>query len=408
MIRKVGCLIISLLVSHLALSQTDYRPGYIITLSKDTVEGFILYTTSEVKFTTCSFRKTLSDEVTIFTPTQINGYRLKNDSYFSVRSVKIDTEINQLYFAEILVLGKATLFRIFDKFYLEDSQLKVYPLEQTITEIIEEDKRYKKNDYKYVGILNWQFADCPKAQRQVKGVGLKERDLTILFEQYNSCFDQKQTSFKGEKPWSQTYIGLSGGAMITQILNIDDFPLSRSMNADQFKKDKGLFIGLSYSFSSPRISERFSLNIDLFYQKASHESIVSTSETYDVVFFGYTSLRLPLSVSYHFVNSRNNLKPFVEGGISLAFYLTNESYWQHEEIDANSVTIDRLDDIIVVESNTARPFLGLGLSYDLNERFRASIRTQYQYGLSAIDNGLSPITEQSISFSGNIQFKLSK
>ncbi|MBL7841686.1 MAG: outer membrane beta-barrel protein [Cyclobacteriaceae bacterium] len=384
--------------------QEDFRPGYVVNQNKDTLRGFILYSEGNSKFISCYFKKNLEESATVYTPAQLVGYRLDNDAYFTVRSIKTGSNFNELFFAEILVKGRVTLFRIYERFYLEDDELKVFPLDENIQEVEKGSKKYIRNDYKYVGILNWKFSDCPEAKHKVKNTKLKERELTELFELYNSCFAQTSTSFKSQKAWSQSYVGLTGGFISTTILNSGD--LASFIDESQFKNDKSIFIGLSYIFSSPRISERFSLNIDFIFQKASYQSVTSSPETRDIVALKYNLLRTPLSFSYHFINSRRKLIPFIGGGASLTLYTNLKSYWQHEQIYTNTVVIDRSESFFSYKKNTLRPFLEGGLSYNRSGNFLFSLRAQYHYGTSVIDNGLSPIVEQNFILTGSVLYKL--
>lgn len=400
-------LVVFLLLStsfHFALSQADYRPGFIITSTKDTVTGYILYTEANLKYTQCFFKQNLQDHETKYTTNQLAGYGLTNDSYFGTRLVKVNSTTKELFFAEILVKGRATLFKVHGNYYFEDSEQKIFPLEQITSEVVRENVRYLKTERKYLGILNWKFADCEKMKSYINDIELQERELTLAFEQYNSCFNQQSTSFKSQKPWSQHSIGVTGGGIFTKIIDLGE--LASVIDETQFSRDKGMFIGLSYTFTSPRISERFKLNINLAYQKASHQSIISSSTRQDIVNMHYSAIRIPLSVSYHFINSRKKITPFLEGGVSVVYYFNFESYWQYEQISSSKVVIDRVYNIVNPERSTVHPFFGFGATYDINKQIYVSVRSLYYYGFSVINNGVSPFMEQNLTISGDLHFKL--
>lgn len=391
------------LISRSAFSQADFRPGYVINLNKDTVQGFIFYSEGNQKFTRCYFKTTLQQPEVKYTPADIMGYRLEGDSYFSVRSVKMNLETKEQFFAEILVQGRATLFKILDRFYLEDSQQNIFPLEQTSREVVQDNKRFLRTDRKYLGILSWKFSDCEKMKRQINDIKLHEQELTVAFEKYNSCFSQQTTSFKDQKPWTRHAVGIASGVMFTT-LNIDG--LASFIDSEQFKHDTGMLIGLRYTLSSPRISEKVSMNLGLTFQKVNHKSDMRTSGTRDVVSMQYNALRIPVSVVYNFSGLNRRLTPFLEGGIAFLFYLNLKSYWQREQVINNAFIVNRVDNFFYYQKNNARAFLGLGATYKWNDQFDVSFRGQYYYGSSHILAGVPQMIEQNITVEGAIYYKL--
>lgn len=401
--KKFGLFLVLSLYVQSIFAQADFRPGYIVNINRDTIQGFILYSEGNQKFTRCYFKTSLQQPETKYTPADIVGYRLKNDSYFSVRSVKMDLETKEQFFAEILVQGRATLFKILDRFYLEDNQQNIFPLEQTSREVVQDNKRFLRTDRKYLGILNWKFSDCAKMKRQINDVTLHERELTIAFEKYNSCFNQQTTSFKDQKPWTRHAVGVASGVIFT---NLDVDGLASFIDSKKFKHDTGMAIGLRYTISSPRISEKFSMNVGFTFQKASHKSDMRTSDTRDIVSMQYNAFRIPVSVTYNFSALNRRLAPFLEGGVAFVLYANLKSYWQREEVINNTLVVNRLDNFFFYRKSIARPFLGLGASYKLNNQFDVSLKGQYYYGSSHILAAISPMIEQNIIVEGAIYYKL--
>jgi hypothetical protein len=186
-------------------SQGDYRPGFIVSLEKDTIPGFILYKENDSRFSICSFRKEPDAESTAYTPLKIIGYGFQNDSYYVSREITINFE-KHIFFAEILVSGRSTLLKVTKDFYLEDSENSIYELAKVITEVTNDKGRFLKTNDVYKGILNWKFADCPEVARKTPFLKFEEAALTRIFEQYNACSGQVQKSFKSVKPWSEISI----------------------------------------------------------------------------------------------------------------------------------------------------------------------------------------------------------
>jgi hypothetical protein len=225
MIRIIIVTLLLLGPTGIVFAQSDYRPGYIITLDSDTLSGYLRYFSGSSRFDRCLFRTTPDGEGTPYTPSQLIGYRFKDDSYYASRSIKSEGEVPKFYFAEVLVSGKKTLLKIYEKFYLEDSKHDIYVLKSTVTEIKNEKGRFIRAKKEFMGILKWQFFDCPSASEEIKNLTLIEKDLTSIFELYNSCFNSKPVSFKTLKPWTQIYIGFNVGGMITTLSDLETLPV---------------------------------------------------------------------------------------------------------------------------------------------------------------------------------------
>lgn len=392
--------------TYIVFAQADYRPGYVVTLDGDTLSGFIRYSSSDSRFEQCLFRTTPEGTSTTYTPDRLIGYRFQNDSYYGSRLVTGADSLKKLHFAEVLVSGKATLLKVYDRFYLEDEKHTIYDLKKVVTEVQNDEGKFMKTNNLYLGILSWQFADCDQAFKKVKNTSLTEKDLTKIFETYNSCFTIQTISFKDLKPWTQIYIGAGGGGMISTLFDLEYVQPQELINRDQFKKDKSLFFSLNSSFSSPRISERLSLNIDLIYQKSSHESLTTYPGQYHVVVFENTSLQLPVGLQYHINHSSLMIKPLLEIGASFTFNLNSESYWQSEYESSGTVVINRTYNIMNARPTAIKSFLGLGALYDLKPGLRLTFRCRYSYGMSKIEDEPFPMREQNISTMGSLLIKL--
>jgi len=91
-------LIISFLLLTLSLngySQNDWRQGYIIENSDDTIYGLIDYRSPKSNSQYCYFRESEQVETIKYSPKQIKGYRYVYGKYYVSKSIKIN-EIERL------------------------------------------------------------------------------------------------------------------------------------------------------------------------------------------------------------------------------------------------------------------------------------------------------------------------
>ena len=351
MLQKTGRFLLSLIllfVAHNAFSQGDYRQGFVVTLNNDTLSGFLSYKENSSRYLICSYRKELNSETKEFGPLDISGYGFKNDHYYVSRQVMIDSVYGN-YFMELLVLGKASLLRVNSKFFLEDSEGKLFELTTVTSEVINDKGRFQHTRELFKGILAWKFSDCPKVTSKIKSLTLDQRPLTDIFEFYNSCFALPQQSLKRLKPWSEFHIGFSGGLHASTLFSLDNLIYYNAINPDQFKKDKGLFGGLSMRLIFPRISESLNINIDALYKRGSHESLLENPSSYETVYLAYSSMQFPISFGYQLNSSKLTIRPNFELGANIDFTLNSSSYYQIEYVQAGTVRNERANDVVSVK-----------------------------------------------------------
>ena len=395
--------IVFLFFFELTLAQSDYRPGFIINSKQDTTTGFLLYKTNSSRFEYCTFKSSENSESKEYSSQQILGYGFLNDTYYESKDIKTSESAQRRFFVEILVKGKASLLQLNDKFYIEDSENQIYLLEVITSEVITH-KKFLATQELFKGTLSWKFADCPKITKAIKSSKLEEKSLTQLFELYNSCFSEVQSSPKNTKTWSEFHIGLTGGFSITSFTKPGDVFKNGILDEKQFKRDMSLMGGISMKFTVPRISERFSTNLEIIYQLRTNESVKKETNTYDVVSLEYTSLIIPMSIEFTFTSIQLlNFKPSLELGVNSSWTLSHTSYWNHERTESNNnIVTDRTDPLINPNLLYVTPFLGIGMTTNLTPKIKAFVKTRFQSGSGSILNtGISGIT-----FSTGVLYKL--
>ena len=94
------------------MSQTNLKPGYVITNNGDTIRGNIDFRSNEKLSKQCDFWANGGDVKTTYKPGDIEGFRFEhNGKYFVTRRLNVTGE-PELYFAEFMVQGKMNLYCI--------------------------------------------------------------------------------------------------------------------------------------------------------------------------------------------------------------------------------------------------------------------------------------------------------
>lgn len=188
------------------------------------------------------------------------------------------------------------------------------------------------NSNQHVGILNMLSSDCPELGKRVTRVRLSERDLSDFVERYNICKNAAGINYKASKPWATASIGITAGSMLSTLeFRSEKFEHSH-LTQGPFEKTISPMGGISFTLTSPRVSERFSFLIDVWYTKSRYKehNVVGTLTPFrNFVTLNIEQLKIPIGFRYTFPERKYT--PFVSLGLSSNYHLKSESEW-HQEV----------------------------------------------------------------------------
>ena len=166
-------LLFSLLFTAFSLiqAQSDFRPGYIISNSQDTIFGQVDYRGDIRNMKICTFIPEGQTDEKEYYAGDIYGYRYSDNGKFYV-SKFIDTDkLTDTVFVEFLLEGIANLY------YYEKPQYATYLIEQeygSVYELANDDvyserdgKVYTTKSQRYIGVLKYVFADAPEISSRI-------------------------------------------------------------------------------------------------------------------------------------------------------------------------------------------------------------------------------------------------
>jgi hypothetical protein len=193
--NKILTLIIMLglfCISGRMQAQTDFKPGFIITLSADTLFGDIDSRSDLVMSSMCKFR---SKENTIsqFVPGEIHSFRFTDGKYYI--SMVVDGKSS---FLEYLVHGKANLYYQRDEnddhYYIDKEGYKLTEIPYTEEVKFINGKQVSHHSQRHIGVLLYFMQDAPELQARISDLGRPEHaNLMKLAEDYHNavCRDEK-------------------------------------------------------------------------------------------------------------------------------------------------------------------------------------------------------------------------
>ena len=102
------CSFLTFFVLNLS-AQSDFRPGYIITNSLDTLPGLIDYRGEIRNMKVCTFKENKAAPAREFNPGDIYGYRYNSGKFYITKKIKTE-EFSEPVFVEFLLKGISNLF----------------------------------------------------------------------------------------------------------------------------------------------------------------------------------------------------------------------------------------------------------------------------------------------------------
>jgi hypothetical protein len=270
------------------MAQTDYRSGYIITLSDDTIYGEIDYRGDLTMGRICCFKST-DGEKSEFTPDNLKAYRFIDSKYYVSRTIN-----QQKHFFEFLIKGMMNIY------YLRDNEGDHYYMDKEGTPLVEipykEDfrmsngKEYLHKSTVHIGILNNYSEDAPQLKDDIKKI--KEpthQNLIKLAKNYHSivCTDDEECVIF-ERPGPLFRIGTELVAGGYNFLAEGDERYKNIISA-----------GAKIYFWLPRVNE------NLYFKTG-------------ILYFGNTTIstiKIPLQLEY--VYPKGLFRPVFSGGVNL-------------------------------------------------------------------------------------------
>ncbi len=236
-------------------AQTDFRPGYIINNSGDTLYGQIDYRGDLLMSSICKF-KDPENTINEYSPNDITAFRFIDSKYFVSREIN-----HRKVFLEYLIKGKVNIYYMRDDignhYYLdkEDIILTEIPYEEGIKYV--DDKQVLYESKKHIGILSYYMQDAPEFQSRIQSLREpKHQNLIKLAEDYHNavCEGEKCIIYEKKQPFLKVNLEVVDGVMNFE--NIDDI------------KDKYyLQSGVIAHFWMPRTNEKVYFKTGFLYSQ---------------------------------------------------------------------------------------------------------------------------------------------
>jgi len=244
---------LQLFANYTVQAQSDFRSGYLLMNNGDTLYGE-LDLRSDLKMSAfCKF-KTQNQEIKIYHPGEISGYRFINGKYYITKEFD-----GKLVFLEYLVKGKLNIYFINDehgeRYFLDKEGVEL--VEIPYSEGIKQsgDTVYNYTSTKHYGLLSYYLQDATGFQNEIAAIKKPDhKNMINLASAYHKkvCKEEACIIYEKKPSWLEFDPEWVGGLVIYQ--NIKDLS---DYNYD--------FTGPVIHFSMPRESEKIYFRTGILY-----------------------------------------------------------------------------------------------------------------------------------------------
>ena len=414
-IGKFILVILGILTFYSAYSQKNILSGFVVTLDKDTLHGFIDYRNWEKNPEKIYFRDKIDGEKIIYKPLEISSFSVLDEIYVSaivqreVSPIKTnDLQAGQevklvidTAFLQTVIRGPKSLYYYKDR----DGKNQFYIGVDTTYDLLIYKRFLKKQDgvdiigenNKYIGQLNLYFSDCPSIYSKINATKYNKKSIENLFLfYYNNC-TQSEIEFKNAGKKTKVEIGLIAGVSLTSLkFHSDNFDYLVKVDYPQSVNFTG---GIYFDVILPRNQGKWSINNELIFCSYNVEGTykdIENENDYTIYYtnMGYSYIKMNNMVRYKY--AINQWFIYLNVGISNGFALLEKNNLIKE---SKFYTMDRLENGKALEDSRRYEqglILGLGTKF---KRLSLEYRYEIANGMSSY-NGLSSPTRRNFFLLG--------
>ncbi|MEQ8238363.1 MAG: hypothetical protein RIA69_04080 [Cyclobacteriaceae bacterium] len=308
--------------TSMAFGQKDFRKGYVIENSTDTLRGYIDLRSNLDNSQECVFKASEEGEIIVYSPKEIQSYRLGNEKYYVSKEVTIG-ETHSTVFLEYLVDGISDLFYLKlprEAFYfLEGEDGSLLRLSNDTKIVTQREEGYFGDQVSYSGksnqyrrILMSTFRDSPETIEKIQNTAFTHEGLIKITKDYheNTC-DWDCTLF-GRKRKNLIFVEPIVGVRFS----------SQGLREHKEKaRDQSAILGVNFRMTPFRVHYLWTWSIGLNYTKNSFDAIYNHKlhNRFILLKANYATIGLPLSLEYTL--PLKGIKPFFMTGIEPSYAL---------------------------------------------------------------------------------------
>ncbi|RJE70350.1 hypothetical protein [Reichenbachiella sp. MSK19-1] len=327
------------LFSVAVFGQSDFREGYIVKVSNDTIYGLLDYKSIKASTKKCTFKANQKASKETFGSDELLSYRFIDGKYFVSKTIVLNNVEDHL-FLEYLIDGIVDMYFVNDEFskdhyFFDNGDGVLMELKNDKKELYKDGVTYRQESKEYIGLLKYSFKDSPALASQMDDLKLNHQSLIKVASEYHEqvCLTEECIVFEKKRKKEGPKFGLIVGYNTVSARSKSEYVrFLDGVNFETYTYPRfGLYLKQKLSF----------INENIFVQYAgtySQTKFVSTDSVIHVTtrVYGLTleqSSRFNNSLTFRYEFPQGIIRPtFQFGGMFNYFVETHnvrgpESFW---------------------------------------------------------------------------------
>jgi hypothetical protein len=378
--------LLCLLAAPGGIAQPNYRPGYVVTSSGDTLKGLVNDHTEVNNARECSFKAASEESPRKYGPDQLGGYGFANGKMYESKRVRLDSTTSATVFVELLVKGRLSLYhyKVGDHYFAGKSPEELVELTRVEKTIERDGVPYVVVREFYKGTLIYMTLDCPRLKRKLDHLPFVLNDLIRVVHEYNTCNDTS-ASLRTKRKFITAKAGLTGGVNRSWLHFSTDQVKYNYLTKASLDMNAYPFAGLYVQTTLPWVTDRITLWFEGQYSQHAHTSYreFKTAESIyrEDVSISRQYLRFPVLLRYTY--PKGSLRPFAGVGCRLDVTLSGDSRVTQERELVNTVTTLE-QPAVATSSSEVGGVAGAGLELHLAKRCRLQVELRGSLGTGLV------------------------
>lgn len=390
--KLISSLILMLCINTCIYAQENLKKGYIITLKKDTIYGWIDYRTNRINSQVCTFKQTINGETKSYKPFEILGYRFENEGkYYISRAITTDdigpkgtmVKLRHLVFVEYLLQGVSSLFGYTDKYgkryyYIEKSPgnlIRLSPNKDIMAQDSISNEIKIRTGSQYKNYLTYAFQESKSAMKMIENATYTDKSMIAISKTYHDevCATGDECTIFESSPDKQR---LRVNFALYTGLSIYNFEFKASELLKDFGSDSynSSTIGMQVELTIPRWFEAFSFQLDASVSKFKGDFRYTTTNKYYTYKLDFETLIANLKIGAKYVYPKGIVRPAIEGGFTYSNLFDNKGNYE-----LSSPTLSKKEKIEVYKNkNYFGLYAAVGIDFKIKKNQFIFIRAGYE------------------------------
>jgi len=360
-------------------AQTDFRPGYIITNSLDTVHGLVDYRGEMRNMKVCTFKESIEGVAKEFLPGDIFGYRYIDTGKFFVTK-KINTEeFSDTVFVEFLLNGISNLYYYrsnnYSAYFIDSEGSELLELRSKKTEIKQGRRTFVTQDNRYLGVLIYALSDCPEIRKDIYKAGLSHKSLIEITRKYHDykCSDEVCIIYEKKIPVLRVELKPTIGYAISKIAF-----KNHELEQVNFQTSSSAVAALSLNFIVPRWNEKITFLVNLAFNK---DYYYGSHFIHNNLYYHIYTTNATSSIYIKYTYPKYKFRPELFAGVFGNSVINSDTKIYREDLFSNVVYTSEENPNLFNKLNSGITG-GLGVEYKLHKKLRAFTNFSFLYGRS--------------------------